>query len=45
MDSRMRNILLVEDDPEITKLLNLHFDSNLYTLANCCKGAEAIQKG
>ncbi len=40
----MRNILLVEDDPEITKLLNLHFDSNLYTLTNCCKGAEAIQK-
>lgn len=40
----MRKILLVEDDPEITKLLNLHFDTNLYTLTNCSKGGEAIQK-
>ncbi len=40
----MRNILLVEDDPEITKLLNLHFDSHLYALTSCSKGAEAIQK-
>ena len=40
----MNNILLIEDDPEITKLLNLHFDGNLYTLTSCSIGKEAIEK-
>ena len=40
----MKKILLVEDDPEITRLLNLHFDGELYELANCSCGAEALAK-
>lgn len=40
----MKNILLIEDDPEITKLLNLHFDVNLYHLTSCAMGKEAIEK-
>ncbi|MEO7960905.1 MAG: response regulator transcription factor [Ginsengibacter sp.] len=40
----MKNILLVEDDPEITKLLKLHFDANLYNLTSCAIGKEAIEK-
>lgn len=40
----MKNILLVEDDPEITKLLKLHFDSQGYVLISCHSGEEAIQK-
>lgn len=40
----MKSILLVEDDPEITKLLNLHFNSKLYTLTACQNGAETIKK-
>lgn len=40
----MRSILLVEDDPEITKLLDLHFNSGLYQLTCCSKGSEAIDK-
>ena len=38
----MKNILLVEDDPEIANLLNLHFDANLYKLTSCAMGKEAI---
>ncbi len=41
---RMRSLLLVEDDPEITKLLNLHFDPGVYQLTCCSKGNEAIEK-
>ena len=37
-------ILLVEDDPEIVKLLNLHFDSNKYQLSCCSHRSEAIEK-
>lgn len=40
----MRRILLVEDDPEITKLLNLHFDTGLYQLTCCSNGRDAIEK-
>lgn len=40
----MRNILLVEDDPEITRLLKLHFDSGMYQLTCCATGAEALEK-
>jgi len=40
----MRSILLVEDDQEITKLLNLHFDSGLYQLTCCSNGNDAIEK-
>ncbi|HEV8082303.1 MAG TPA: response regulator transcription factor [Chitinophagaceae bacterium] len=40
----MNNILLIEDDPEITKLLNLHFDGNRYALTSCSIGKEAIEK-
>ncbi|MDQ6901692.1 MAG: response regulator transcription factor [Bacteroidota bacterium] len=38
----MKNILLVEDDTEITNLLNLHFDANIYTLTFCALGKEAV---
>jgi two-component system alkaline phosphatase synthesis response regulator PhoP len=41
---KIKNILLVEDDPEITKLLQLHFDSQLYTLNYCENGEQAIKK-
>ena len=40
----MKKILLVEDDPEITRLLNLHFDESVYELTNCTMGKEAIAK-
>ena len=40
----MKKILLVEDDPEITRLLNLHFDTSVYELTNCSTGKEAITK-
>lgn len=40
----MRNILLVEDDPELTRLLTLHFDSGLYQLTCCATATEAIEK-
>ncbi len=40
----MKNILLVEDDPEITKLLKLHFDTSLYNLTSCSIGREAVDK-
>ena len=41
---KIKSILLVEDDPEITKLLQLHFDSQLYTLKSCGNGEQAIKK-
>ncbi len=37
----MKNILLVEDDPEITSLLNLHFSSQTYNLITAANGAQA----
>lgn len=40
----MNNILLVEDDPEITKLLKLHFDSQAYLISSCLSGEDAIMK-
>lgn len=40
----MKTVLLVEDDLEITKLLNLHLNSQLYNLTSCINGTEAINK-
>lgn len=40
----MQHILLVEDDPEITKLLNLHFNTTQYQLTSCGTGEEALRK-
>ncbi len=40
----MKKILLVEDDPEITRLLHLHFDKALYDLTSCSSGYDAIAK-
>ncbi len=40
----MKKILLAEDDSEITKLLNLHFNAQLYNLVACATGKEALQK-
>ncbi len=40
----MKTILLVEDDLEITKLLNLHLKTQLYSLTSCINGTEAINK-
>ena len=40
----MKKILLVEDDPEITELLNLHFDANLYQLSCSNNGKNALEK-
>ena len=37
----MQHILLVEDDPEITRLISLHLDSSLYQLTSCSSGKEA----
>ncbi len=39
----MQHILLVEDDPEITRLLNLHFDSSQYQLTCCATSSEAME--
>lgn len=39
----MRNILLVEDDPEISRLLHLHFDAAQYGLTCCASGKEALK--
>jgi DNA-binding response OmpR family regulator len=38
----MNTVLLVEDDPEITRLLKLHFESQSYQLKTCVNGEEAI---
>ncbi|MGI8581615.1 MAG: response regulator transcription factor [Chitinophagaceae bacterium] len=40
----MKKILLVEDDREITELLNLHFDASLYTLTFSNNGKDALDK-
>lgn len=39
----MKNIILVEDDQQITKLLHLHLSSN-YAITACTTGEEALQK-
>ncbi len=40
----MKKILLVEDDPEIAEMLNLHFDSSLYNLTSSATGKDALEK-
>ncbi len=40
----MESILLVEDDPDITKLLNLHFSRQSFTFTSCSNGEEAMNK-
>jgi DNA-binding response OmpR family regulator len=40
----MKKILLVEDDHEITKLLLLHFNTNLYCVVPCNNGKEVMKK-
>jgi two-component system alkaline phosphatase synthesis response regulator PhoP len=40
----MKNILLVEDDPEATKLMTLYLDSPSYSLECCSNGRDAISK-
>ncbi len=40
----MQQILLVEDDLEITRLINLHFDTAQYQLTCCTTGEEALKK-
>lgn len=40
----MKNILLVEDDQQITTLLTLHLNSPMHTLTTCGKGQEALKK-
>ncbi len=39
----MQKILLVEDDPEITRLINLHFDTAHYHVTSCATGKEALK--
>ena len=39
----MQKILLVEDDPEVTQLINLHFETTQYTLTCCTTGKEALK--
>jgi DNA-binding response OmpR family regulator len=38
----MQNILLVEDDSEINKLINLHFDGTQYNITSSSNGEEAL---
>ncbi len=40
----MESILLVEDDPDITKLLNLHFRRQSFRFTSCSNGEEAMDK-
>jgi DNA-binding response OmpR family regulator len=40
----MESILLVEDDPDITRLLNLHFSRQLFRFVSCSTGEDAIDK-
>lgn len=40
----MQNILLVEDDPEINCLINLHFNNSQYQLTCCATGQEALKQ-
>ena len=39
----MKNILLVEDDPQITTLLNLHLNSSTHVLTSCGRGQDALK--
>ncbi|MDQ6815664.1 MAG: response regulator transcription factor [Bacteroidota bacterium] len=40
----MKDILLVEDDPELANLLNLHFSSQSYNLVTAGNGKDAIKE-
>ncbi|HEV2478870.1 MAG TPA: response regulator transcription factor [Puia sp.] len=40
----MNRILLVEDDPEITNLLSLHFQAPAFGLVACDRGARALER-
>src|SRR5580698_3717860 len=40
----MKNILLVEDDPQITNLFNLHLHEPFYRVTACDRGAAALEK-
>ena len=40
----MKNILLVEDDPQITNLLILHLHEPFYRVTACDRGASALEK-
>ncbi len=40
----MQSILLVEDDADMTKLLNLHFRKQLFRFTSCADGEEAMDK-
>lgn len=40
----MKKILLVEDDPEITKLLDLHLNTQSYQLITCTNGSDALKE-
>lgn len=40
----MASILLVEDDPDITRLLKLHFSRQLFRFTSCSEGEDAIDK-
>lgn len=40
----MKKILLVEDDPEITTLLELHLDTQSYNLTSTSTGKEALKQ-
>ena len=39
----MQTILLVEDDPEITRLISLHFNEAAYQLTCCNTGTQALK--
>jgi two-component system alkaline phosphatase synthesis response regulator PhoP len=41
---RMKNILLVEDDPQITNLLILHLHEPFYRVTACDRGATALSR-
>lgn len=40
----MKHILLVEDDPEITRLLQLHYKEPNYALTTTASGADGLEK-
>jgi DNA-binding response OmpR family regulator len=40
----MKNILLVEDDPQITNLLSLHLHEPFYRVTACDRGATALKE-
>ena len=40
----MESILLVEDDPDITRLLSLHFSRRSFRFISCLNGQDAIDK-